>query len=170
MLNNPPFPPRTLSAMAKGEPEFLAVGLLDGVAGKAGIVEEGMAVGSKNVTEAFEGTAKTDLLVVAHYLYVCSLVETKDDAAALLLDELLATAAANVTKLLFCALQSELTGNSRDGVLIQTGALGHLLVGQVGVFHDDKGSRVAFASRGVLLLQSEPASMTAYGTARAADM
>ena len=73
------------------------------MAGKAGIVEEGMAVGSKNVTEALEGTTKTDLLVVAHYLYVCSLVETKDDAAALLLDEFLATAAADVTELLFCA-------------------------------------------------------------------
>jgi hypothetical protein len=89
----------------------LAVGLLDGVAAKGGIVEEGMAVGSKNVTETLEGTAKTDLLVVAHYLYVCSLVETEDDAAALLLDELLATAAADVTELLFCALQPELTGN-----------------------------------------------------------
>ena len=154
----------------KGEAECSAVGLLDGVAAETGIIVEGVAVGSEDVTETFEGTAKTDLLVVAHYLYVCSLVETKDDAAALLLDELLATAAANVTKLLFCALQSELTGNSRDGVLIQTGALGHLLVGQVGVFHEDKGARVAVASRGVLLFQSEPACMTAYGTARAADM
>ena len=81
------------------------------MAGKAGIVEEGMTVSSENVTDALEGTAKTDLLVVTHYLYVCSLVKTEDDVAALLLDEFLATAAADVSELLFCALQSELTGN-----------------------------------------------------------
>ena len=42
------------------------------MAAKTGIVEEGMAVGCGNVAEAFEGTPKTDLLVVAHYLYVPS--------------------------------------------------------------------------------------------------
>ena len=56
------------------------------MAAKTGIIEEGMAVSSYNVAEALERTAKTDLPVVTHYLYVCSLVETKDDAAAFFLD------------------------------------------------------------------------------------
>ena len=140
------------------------------MAAKTGIVEEGMAVGCGNVAEALERTTKTDLLVVAHYLYVCSLVETKDDAAALLLDELLATAAADVTELLLSARQSELTGYHTDGFLVKACALGHLLIAKVGVFHQNEGAGIAVASRRTALPQSEPTGVAADCAARTADM
>ena len=87
-----------------------------------------MAVGSDDVTEALQRTTKTDLLMVAHYLYVRFLVETEDDAATLLLDEFLTAATADFTELFRRTLKSELAGNSRDGVLVQSCAFGHLLI------------------------------------------
>ena len=112
----------------KGEAECSAVGLLDGVAAETGIIVEGVAVGSDDVTETFQRTTKTDLLMVANNLYVRFLVETEDDAAALLLDEFLTAATADFTELFRRTLKSELAGNSRDGILVQSCAFGHLLI------------------------------------------
>ena len=131
----------------KAEAEYSAVGLLDGMAAETGIIVEGVAVGSDDVTEALQRTTKTDLLMVAHYLYIRFLVKTEDDAAALLLDEFLTAATANLTELLLRALQSELTGDDPDGFSVQTCALCHFLVAEVGVFDQDKGACVAVASR-----------------------
>ena len=154
----------------KGEPEFLAVGLLDGVAGKAGIVEEGMAVGSENVTDALERTAKTDLLVITHYLYICTLVETEDDAAALLLDEFLTTTAADVTELFWGSRQSELTGYLYYSELVQSGTLRHFLIGQIGVFHLHEGTCITVAASRIVLAETELAGMLGNRAKREAKM
>ena len=154
----------------KGEAECSAVGLLDGVAAETGIIVESVAVDSDDVTETLQRTTKTDLLMVAHYLYIRFLVETEDDAAALLLDEFLTAAAADFTELLLRALQSELAGDDPDGFSVQTCALCHFLVAEVGVFDQDKGACVAVASRRGVLSQSKPACVIAHGAACAADM
>ncbi len=125
------------------------------MAAKTGIVEEGMAVGCRNVAETFEGTPKTDLLVVAHYLYVCSLVETEDDAAALLLDEFLTAAASDGAELLRGSRQSELTGYLYDGEPVQSGALCHLLIAEIGVFHLHEGACVTVAASRIVLAETE---------------
>jgi len=154
----------------KGEAECSAVGLLDGVAAETGIIVKGVAVGSEDVTEALQRTTKTDLLMVANNLYIRFLFETEDDAAALLLDEFLTAATANFPELLLRALKSELTGDDPDGFSVQTCALCHFLIAEVGVFDQDKGTCVAVASRRGVLSQSETACVTAHGAACAADM
>lgn len=129
------------------------------MAAKTGIIEEGMAVGSDNVAEALEGTAKTDLAVVAHYLYVCSLVETEDDAAAFLLDELLTAAASDGAELLRGSLQSELMSYLSDSESVQSGALCHFLIAKIGVFHLHKSACVTVAACRIVLAQTELTGM-----------
>ena len=80
--------------------------------------------------------------MVAHYLYVRFLVETEDDAAALLLDEFFTAATADFTELFRRTLKSELAGDDPDGFSVQTCALCHFLVAEVGVFDQDKGACV----------------------------
>ena len=144
--------------------------LADGVTAKGGIIVEGVAVGSYDVAETLEGAAKADFPQVAHHLYVSFLVQPEDDAAALLLDEFLAPAASDGMVLLRCALQSELTGNHTYRFLVHAGALCHLLIAEVGVFHQDKRACVAVATGGVKFFKSETAGMAANSAARAADM
>ena len=140
------------------------------MAGKAGIVEEGMAVGSENVTDALERTAKTDLLVITHYLYICTLVETEDDAAALLLDEFLTTTAADVTELFWGSRQSELTGYLYYSELVQSGTLRHFLIGQIGVFHLHEGTCITVAASRIVLAETELAGMLGNRAKREAKM
>ena len=137
---------------------------------KTGIIEEGMAVSSYNVAEALEGTAKTDLPVVTHYLYVCSLVETKDDAAAFFLDEFLTTTASDGTELLRGSRQTELMSYLSDSELVQSGALCHFLIAQIGVFHLHKGTCIAVAACRIVLAETELTGMLGNRTKREATM
>ena len=143
------------------------MGLLDRMAVKGGFVVEGVVVGSNDVAEALEGAAKTYLPQVAHHLYVRFLVQPEDDTAALLLDEFFAAAASDGAVLLRRALQSELTGNYPDRFLVHAGALRHLLIAEVGVFHLYKGAGVAIAPGRVVLSESKSACMAADSAARA---
>ena len=144
--------------------------LADGVTAKGGIIVEGVAVGSYDVAETLEGAAKADFPQVAHHLYVSFLVQPEDDAAALLLHELLATTASDGAVLLWRALQPELTGDYPDRLLVHSGALRHLLIAEVAVFHLYKGACVAVATGRIVLSKSETACMAANSASRAADM